>query len=96
MTINEVAGVFDTILSIPGMNDTIKLDLKISRRNVLLLNSVIHRGLNLKDADDPTSTFLNVMPKKALQELSEISNECLRKAGLTELSDKLKGLKGGK
>lgn len=36
------------------------------------------------------------MPKEALQELTDLSNECMRKAGLTELSEKLQGLKWGK
>ena len=90
LTTNELAKVYDTILSIPGMNETVKIDLKISRRNVLFLNSVIDRGLNLKDADDKSSCLLNVVPKETLQELSAISEDCLRKAGLTELSEKLR------
>ncbi len=43
LTTNDVAKVYDnyikvygTILSIPGMNETVKIDLKISRKNVLL------------------------------------------------------------
>ena len=43
LTTNDVAKVYDTILSIPGMNDTVKIDLRISRKNVLLLNHVIER-----------------------------------------------------
>jgi hypothetical protein len=58
LSTNDVAKVYDTILSIPGMNETVKIDLKISRRNVLLLNSVIERGLNAKD-DDKSSNLLN-------------------------------------
>ena len=48
MTTNDVARVYDTIMSIPGMNETVKIDMRISRKNVLLLNSVIERGLNDK------------------------------------------------
>jgi len=44
LTTNDVAKVYDTILSPPGMNETVKIDLRISRRSVLLLNSVITRG----------------------------------------------------
>lgn len=96
LTTNDVAQVYDTILSIPGMNDTVKIDLKISRRNVLLLNSVIERGLIVKDADDKSSNLLDVVPKETLQELSALSEDCLKKAGLTELSEKLNGLKTSK
>ena len=37
ITTNDVAKVFDTVLSIPGMNELVKIDLKISRKNVLLI-----------------------------------------------------------
>ncbi len=47
LTTNDVAKVYDTILSMPGMNETVKIDLKISRRNVLLLNNVLERGLTV-------------------------------------------------
>jgi len=93
LTTNDVAKVYDTILSIPGMNETVKIDLKISRRNVLLLNSVIERGLTVKDSDDKSSNLLDIVPKETLQELSSLSDDCLKKAGLTELSEKLNGLK---
>ena len=96
LTTNDVAKVYDTILSIPGMNETVKIDLKISRRNVLLLNSVIERGLTVKDADDKSSNLLDVVPKETLQELTHLSDDCLKKAGLTELSVKLNGLKSAK
>jgi hypothetical protein len=93
LTTNDVAKVYDTILSIPGMNETVKIDLKISRRNVLLLNSVIERGLTVKDADDKSSNLLDIVPKETLQELTNLSGDCLKKAGLTELSEKLNGLR---
>lgn len=59
LTTNDLAKVYDTILSIPGMNETVKIDMKISRKNVLLLNSVIKRGLNTKD-DDKSTNLLEV------------------------------------
>ena len=96
LTTNDVAKVYDTILSIPGMNETVKIDLKISRKNVLLLNSVIERGLTVKDSDDKSSNLLDIVPKETLQELSSLSDDCLKKAGLTELSEKLNGLRSTK
>ena len=96
LTTNDAAKVYDTILSIPGMNDTVKIDLKISRRNVLLLKSVIERGLTVKDSDDKSSNLLDVVPKETLLELSALSDDCLRKAGLTELNEKLSILKAAK
>ncbi|WP_018615742.1 hypothetical protein [Segetibacter koreensis] len=96
LTTNDVSKVYDTILSIPGMNETVKIDLKISRRNVLLLKNVIERGLTLKDPDDKVSNLLDIVPKETLQELSNLSDDCLKKAGLIELSEKLSVLRTSK
>lgn len=91
LTTNDVARVYDTILSIPGMNETVKIDLRISRKNVLLLHSVIKRGLSPKD-DDKSSGLLESISRETLQELQSIADDYLTKAGLTELSEKLKAL----
>lgn len=90
-TTNDVAKVYDTILSIPGMNEVVKIDLKISRKNVLLLNQVIERGLSAKE-DDKSSALLGNVPEESLLELKNLSEDCLQKAGLIELSEKLKAL----
>lgn len=87
---NDVAKLYDTILSIPGMNDEVKLNLKISRKNLLLLTKIIERGLNGKDSDDKSVSVLDTVPKESLQELSEIAGQLLGKAGLTEMNEKLK------
>lgn len=91
MTSSEVAQVFDTILSIPGMNEVVKIDLKISRKNVLLLNHVIERGLGGK-GEEKEGSLLAIVPKENLSDLKGIAEDCLLKAGLVELSEKLKGL----
>jgi len=91
LTTTDVAKVYDTILSIPGMNETVKIDMRISRKNVLLLNSVIKRGLATKD-DDKSLNLLANIPLEALQELNALADDCLTKAGLTELSEKLNSL----
>ena len=96
LTTTDVAKVYDTVLSIPGMNETVKINLKISRRNVLLLNSVIERGLTVKDPDEKSSNLLDVVPEETLKELTELSDDCLKKAGLTELREKLNGLRTSK
>ena len=95
LTTNDVAKVYDTILSIPGMNEMVKIDLKMSRKNVLLLNSVIERGLTAKD-DEKSSNLLNNVPEESLKELRAMASDCLQKAGLIELSEKLNMLGNGK
>ncbi len=92
LTTNDVAKVYDTILSIPGMNETVKIDMKISRKNALLLSRLIERGLTLKQ-DEKSSNLLDNLPADTLQELSSIAEDWLKKAGLTELSEKLKSFK---
>ncbi|UCS95223.1 hypothetical protein KZP23_09535 [Echinicola marina] len=95
LTTNDVAKVYDTILSIPGMNDTVKIDLRISRKNVLLLTHVIERGLALKD-DEKSEGLLSSVPEESLEELKTIADQYLEKSGLIELSEKLNGLGKGK
>ena len=73
------------------MSETVKIDTRISRKNVLLLHSVLKRGLMAKD-DDESSALLKNIPQEALEELHVIAEEYLTKAGLTELSEKLKAL----
>lgn len=86
ITKNDVAKVFDTVLSIPGMGEVVKIDLKISRKNVLLLSHVISDGLaNEKDS----SSLIGSIGEDGFLELKNISEECLQKAGLVELNQKL-------
>lgn len=88
-TTNTIAKVFETVLSIPGMNDNVKIQLTIPRKNVLLLSKVIERGLSVKENGEETN-ILDIAPQEALQELTEISNDLLKKAGLTDMNEKLK------
>lgn len=87
---NDVAKVYETILSIPGMNDEVKVSLKISRKHLLLLNKLIERGLNGKDSEDKAISVLDTVPKETLDDLGEIASQLLHKAGLTEMNEKLK------
>lgn len=89
ITANDVARVFDTILSTPGMNETVKMDLKISRKNVLLLCHLIKDGLNLREG---SSMLLESISEQGKVELESLSEECLQKAGLIEVHEKLSGI----
>ncbi|KGO85910.1 hypothetical protein Q765_13850 [Flavobacterium rivuli WB 3.3-2 = DSM 21788] len=91
MTTNEEAMVFDTLLSVPGMNDVVKIDLKISRKNVFLLNRVIKRGLS-NDPEEKDSNFFSNAPEETIRELQDLALDFLEKAGLVELSEKLSSL----
>lgn len=94
MTKNDVAKVYDTILSIPGMNEMVKIDLRISRKNVLLLTNVIEKGLQWKD-DEKSSGLLSSIQPESLNDLKTLADDCLQKAGLNDLFEKLKSLEAG-
>lgn len=83
MNEKELARVYETLLSVPGMNENVKVDLRLPRKSVLLLTQVIEKGMesHSSDADEK-------------QELESVVTNCLAKAGLTELSQKLKNLTG--
>lgn len=83
---NVAAKVFDTVMSIPGMNEVVRMDLKISRKNVLLVSHLIDRGLLLEKDE---SSLLGSITPEGCEELKNLSKECLLKAGLVELNDKL-------
>jgi len=87
---NTIAKVFDTVLSVPGMSDNVKIQLSMPRKN--LLSKVIERGLSAKDNSEE-SDILHMAPKETMEELTEISNDLLKKAGLMEMNEKLNALK---
>ena len=66
--------------------------MSISRKNVLLLNRVIERGLSIKDLDDKSNNVLDIVPQETLQELMSVAATMLDKAGLTEMNEKLQSL----
>lgn len=84
--------VYETVLSTPGMNDTVKIALIIPRKNVLLLSKIIERGLCVKSTDDKLHNVLDMIPEENLQELLLIASELLEKAGLTLMNQKLQSL----
>ncbi|MFC4478969.1 hypothetical protein [Flavobacterium chungangensis] len=89
ITKSDVAKLLDTVLSIPGMSETVKIDLKISRKNVLLLSYFIEQGLLLEKDD---SSLMGIVSEESLTDLKNISEECLQKASLVELNQKLQTL----
>lgn len=87
---NDVARIYDTVLSIPGMNEKVKVNLQITRKNLLLLNKVIEKGLNCKEADDKTINIIEIIAGESVEELKAVAVELLEKAGLTEMNEKLR------
>ncbi|MFB9844095.1 hypothetical protein [Mucilaginibacter ginsenosidivorans] len=82
--------VYETLLCSPGMNEAVKIDQKISRKTVLLLSGVIERSL--KEGATVGDDLVGIVPAEDIGALKKFSDECLEKAGLKQLQDKLKAL----
>lgn len=80
--------IYETLLSVPGMNDNVKIDLRIPRRTVLLFTEVLREGMIQLDNSD-TYCLASVLKDEGNEEIKTIIADCLEKAGLTELSTKL-------
>lgn len=89
MATNVLGTVYETLLCSPGMNEMVKIDIKMSRKTVLLLNNVIEGNIG---ADGNTLDFLKIVPEADRQELKLFAEESLKKAGLMELNEKMKAL----
>ena len=81
--------IYDTLLAVPGMHDTVKIDLKIPRKTVLLLTEVIARGMEQKSELGNPAIRIS---KESEEELNTIISESLEKAGLTILNSKLRNI----
>jgi hypothetical protein len=91
MTNSQVEKMYDTILSIPGMNEAVKIDLRLDRKSVLLLSQIVERGL-AAGTDVSEFGLIETVPKESIEALQQQIQECLQKSGLAELSEKLKTL----
>ena len=85
----DLTKLYDTLMSIPGMNETVKIDFKIPRKNVLLLSKVIERGLEQEERQNGTS-ILDIASAETLDELSKLADDLLQKGGLLDMNEKLK------
>lgn len=85
----DLTKVYETLLSIPGMNEAVKIDLKLPRKQVLLLSKVIERGL-AEDGDETEPSILHLATPEVRTELGKVVDDLLSKGGLTEMNEKLK------
>jgi hypothetical protein len=83
--------VYETLLTSPGMNEIVKIDFKITRRNVLLLANVLDLGLTSKN-EILRNGFLKIMDEETVGELRGIFSDILQKSGLTEMNKNINSL----
>jgi len=84
----EMSRMYETLLAAPGMSQSVKISLTISRKTALLLNQLIENGILQKDKPGQPG-IIAALPKECFQEIEMISMELLRKADMTELNEKL-------
>ena len=92
MNTTDVARLYETLLCSPGMNEMVKVDLRINRKTILLLSQVIFRGLHTKSEDQ--YGLPEIAGKDSVEELEQLVATCLQKGDLTELNGKLQALNG--
>lgn len=82
--------LYDTLLCVPGMNESVKIDLRISRQMVLLMAQAVQHGL--KAESETLKDLLSALPEGESKQLISLIGDCLDKAGLTVLNNKLQSL----
>jgi len=84
----ETMLLYETLLSSPGMVDMVKIDLRIPRKNILLLAKVIEKGFQSGNGEQ-ADALLQAAGSGCLDELRKTCGELLQKAGLSEMNEKL-------
>ena len=84
----DLSKLYDALLATPGMQETVKMDLRLQRKNVLLLSKIIQRGLK-REATDKEEDILLLYTKENSEEIEKLVEELLLKAGLKDLYEKL-------
>lgn len=88
----EMSMIYETLLMVPGMEERVKIDLRIPRKTVLLLVEILQKGIE-DDQHKELLQLLNGNSDEALANISDIINHCLEKSGLTELNKQLLKMK---
>jgi len=89
MTPTDLAKLYETVLSIPGMNDAVKIDLRIPRKNVLLISKLIQKGLAVDKKNSGAISILEGLSPESIADLQAVAKDLLTKAGLMEMNEKL-------
>lgn len=87
----EMNQLYETLLCSPGMKETVKIDVRISRKSILLLSQIIQKGLS--GPESQTSEFATIAGPESSSEILEMLKSCLEKASLCELDGRLAKLR---
>lgn len=86
-TKKEITGMLSILVSVPGMEDNVKLNLSLKRKQVMLLSNVIREGM--KTDQGMVGDLLAVLAPDSSNELLRLSEEMDERAGLSELQQKV-------
>jgi hypothetical protein len=87
----ELSIVYEALLAPETMSTPVKATLNITRKQALLLAKVIEHGL-MVEHESGQSGILSVVDDSELGKLQGLAADLLKKAGLTEMMDKLSSL----
>lgn len=85
----EMMIVYEMLPDFPGMGNSVKITMNVSRKLALLMAKVMEGGMVIKD-DQPG--LFSIVDEQTLAELKKLPEEILEKAGLTNLNKKLVAL----
>ena len=87
----DVTLVYETLLASPGMNDVVKLNFRLSRKQVLLLSQVIEAGMKAGN-EHGTIPMVGNADAEALNALTIVAEDLLKKADLTAVKTRINEL----
>lgn len=91
LSAKELSIVYEALLAPETMSTPVKITLNITRKQALLLAKVIELGLSTEN-ESGQAGILSVVDGAELGKLQGLAADLLKKAGLTEMMDKLNSL----
>jgi hypothetical protein len=91
LSVKDLSIVYEALLAPDTMSTAVKITLNITRKQALLLAKVIELGLSVQQ-EPGQAGILSVVDESELIKLQGLSADLLKKAGLTEMMDKLNSL----
>lgn len=88
---NVVADFYEMLFTLPAMNKEVKINLRISQKNVLILSKLIEVGLGNRIGSEAEGLFA-VVNDASVEEIKKICAELLSSAELTETYNKINAL----
>ena len=85
LTQKEFAKIYDTVLQSPGMDEMVKLDLRMKRRDILLLSQIAETGIASQDTGA-------LFSRETIEGVKSAVNEMMEKGKLIEFNERLKQL----